>query len=159
MPHKSYRRPTSAPVSRERGHPARGGCEAKQVDGGLEIAVGAAFRATVTGRSSSRCGGLGQPHKICQLEKGRQVRHHGSACKLASVLDEWLELGDKRPSPITSAPGTSKFFDWLDERSGYSNVADWSRERRDGNYSESECTNVVPFDGTADERALNVNLL
>ena len=69
----------------------------------------------------------------------------GRLAKLAAPLDEWVELGDKRPSPITRAPGTSEFARWLDEGHGYTNVAERRRERRDENYSESESANVVPF--------------
>jgi hypothetical protein len=70
--------------------------------------------------------------------------------KLAATLDEWVELGDKHPSPITSVPGTSEFAEWLDENDAYTNIAERRRERRGENYSESECVNVVPFDHRTD---------
>jgi hypothetical protein len=55
----------------------------------------------------------------------------GRLAKLAAPLDEWVELDETRPSPITSAPGTSEFAEWLDENRGYTNVAERRRERRD----------------------------
>jgi len=67
---------------------------------------------------------------------GGKLDTTGRLAKLAAPLDEWMELGDKRPSPITSEPGTSEFAEWLDESHGYTNVAE---RRRDENYSESEC--------------------
>jgi hypothetical protein len=69
----------------------------------------------------------------------------GRLAKLAAPLDEWVELDETRPSPITSAPGTSEFAEWLDENRGYTNVAERRRERRDKNYSESEfAKNILP---------------
>jgi hypothetical protein len=70
--------------------------------------------------------------------------------KLAATLGEWVELGDKHPSPITSVPGTSEFAEWLNANDGYTNIAERRREPRAENYSESESVNVVPFDGRTD---------
>jgi hypothetical protein len=69
----------------------------------------------------------------------------GRPAKVAAPLDEWVELGDKRPSPIAGAPGTSEFAEWLDESGGYTNVAERRCEPRAENYSESEDANVAPF--------------
>lgn len=72
--------------------------------------------------------------------------------KLASTLDDWLELGDKRPSPIRSTPGTSEFAKWLAEKRGYTNIAKGRRERfgsagpHDKIYSESEYEIIPPSD-------------
>jgi hypothetical protein len=74
----------------------------------------------------------------------------GRLAKLAAPLDEWVELGDNRPSPITSAPGTSEFARWYARSSGYTNVAERRRGWYDENYSESESANVVLFDGRTD---------
>ena len=68
-----------------------------------------------------------QPH--LRWANGGKPDITGRLAKLAAPLDEWVELGDKRPSPITSAPGTSEFAEWLDENRGYTNVAERRRER------------------------------
>jgi hypothetical protein len=78
----------------------------------------------------------------------------GRLAKLAATLDEWVGLGDKRPSPITSAPGTSELAEWLEHSRGYTNIAERRREPHDENYSESESANVVPFDRRTDLRAV-----
>jgi hypothetical protein len=72
----------------------------------------------------------------------------GLLAKLAAPLDEWLELGEERPSPITSTPGSSEFAQWLRENHGYTNVAGGRRQRRGESYSETEAEIAVPFDSS-----------
>jgi hypothetical protein len=72
----------------------------------------------------------------------------GRLAKLAAPLEEWVELGDNRPSPITSIPGTSEFARWYSRNNGYTNVAERRRGWCDEIYSKSESANVVPFDDT-----------
>ena len=64
--------------------------------------------------------------------------------KLAALLDEWVELGDDRPSPITNVFGTSEFARWYSRSSGYTNVAERRRGRGDENYSKSDFANSEP---------------
>jgi len=78
--------------------------------------------------------------------KGGRPDTTGLLSKLAAALDEWLELGEKRPSPITSTPGTSEFAIWLGGHRGYTNVAERRRGPSDEDYSESESAGVVLFD-------------
>jgi hypothetical protein len=80
----------------------------------------------------------------------------GKLAKLAAPLDEWVEFGEKRPSPITSAPGTSEFAEWLGQSKGYTNVAEGRRGRHDENYSESISANIAP---SADASAARATLL
>jgi hypothetical protein len=74
----------------------------------------------------------------------------GRLTKLAATLDDWFELGDKRPSPITSSPGSSEFAEWLRKGHGYTNIAGGRREPHDEYYSKSEPENVLPFERHVD---------
>jgi hypothetical protein len=64
-----------------------------------------------------------QPESLFQpylrWAKGGEPDTTSSLAKLAAPLTEWLELGDKRPSPITNIPGTSEFAAWLRDNHGY----------------------------------------
>ena len=55
----------------------------------------------------------------------------GRLSELSATLDEWVELGDKRPSPVpVNGPCTSPFAAWLSENHGYTNIAAMRRSGR-----------------------------